>query len=204
MTSPPPASGPGTRTPEHPMDFSRDELTNGALWTWALFNAIIPLGVLASMLWSLPTSSGWSWSTTGLQIVGFVIIVCGVVALTSLVLMPFGLLAAWPIARLLRRVRAVPLHVSVYTLLGAGIGLLYLAVTGSLGALGALGEVNSYTILLATPAVAITIATPLGWWLTARRALRKDAGLIRTRAAVDAVAGDAATEDAAAEDAATS
>ena len=179
------------RTPDRPMDFTGDEFMNGALWTWGLFNAVIPMGVLASMLWSLSTSSGWSWTSAGPQTIGYAIIVCGIVVVVSLVLVPLGLALTWPFARLLRRVRPVPVHLLAYTLIGAGIGVLYLAAVGGLSTFG---TVNTYTILVATPAVAITIATPLGWWLSARRALRKDRGLLS--AGVDE---DAAVEDAAAQ-----
>lgn len=190
MTAPARRPDPTVRTSDRPMAFSTEEFMNGGLWTWALFCGLVPVGILASMLWSLPSSAGWSWTADDLQVIGFLIMFSGLTAVVALVLMPVGLVLTWPFARLLVRVRSIPIHVVIYTLLGAAIGLLYLAVSGGLGALGV---VNTYTILATTPAVAITFAVPLGWWLTARRALRKDAGLLRPRADVDAIIEDAAT-----------
>ncbi|MEV4735029.1 MULTISPECIES: hypothetical protein [unclassified Microbacterium] len=189
MTAQTPAPDASMRTPERPMAFSTDELLNGGLLTWLLFCGLVPVGILASMLWALPSATQplWSdWLISGLAI----LVISVIVAIVSLVLVPFGILLVRPIALALRRVRAMPVHVTAYTVLGAAIGALYLTVIGTIPSLT---EVNTYTILITTPAVAITIATPLGWWLSARRALRKDAGLVRTRADEDAVVEDATT-----------
>lgn len=188
MTAQPLAPDPSIRTPQRPMAFHSDELLNGGLRTWLLFCGIVPLGIVASMLWALPTAAPPLW--TDWLISGFAVLVISViVAVVSLVILPFGILVVRPLALALRRVRAMRVHVAAYTALGASFGALYLAVIGTIPSLT---EVNSYTILITTPAVAITIATPLGWWLTARRALGKDAGLVRS-----AVDGDALVEDAA-------
>lgn len=192
MMAQPPAREPSIRTDERPMAFTGEELGAGALRTWILFCALVACGILAAMLWNLPGSTIGSWSEITFQMISAVAIGSGVVALVALLLLPVGLMLTWPIASLLRRVRRLRVHIAVYTLLGGAIGGIYLAVSRAVEAIGA---VPSYTILLLTPAVAITVATPLGWWLTARRALRKDVGLLPS--------GDV-DEDAAVEDSATS
>lgn len=166
------------RTPEQPMAFRRDEVLGGGLTTWLLFVVLLPIGILLSSLAHIPSSSGWPtvgsvWDMTLLLAV--VTVVGGIVALFVL---PFAVLIAWPIANTLRRVRSIPVHVLIYTALGVVVGITYLAITHGpqLQAPIALGGV-----IATMPALAVAIAVPLGWWLTARRALRKDAGLTSRR-----------------------
>jgi len=181
---------PTARTAEHPMAFTRDELLAGALTTWVLFLALLPAGLLVAAIAAIPGSSGFDLAAVGSLAVGLLVVVV-VAGIVALLLLPFALLAVWPLAALLRRVRPIAIHLLCYTLIGAGLGYAYLAILGGPDASWFLSPAGAVTFGM--PAVAVTLAVPLGWWLTARRALRRDAGLLpRSRRRID---HDAATDD---------
>ncbi|WP_372968573.1 hypothetical protein [Microbacterium sp.] len=187
MTTP---ETPSVRTPEHPMAFTRDELLSGALTTWVLFLALLPAGLLLAAIAAIPGSSGFDLGAVGLLAV-MVLVVVVVAGVVALLLLPFVLLAVWPLATALHGVRPIAIHLLCYTLIGAGLGYAYLAIFGGPDASWFLSPAGAVTF--GTPAIAVTLAVPLGWWLTARRALRRDAGLLpRSRRRID---HDAATED---------
>lgn len=178
------------RTPEHPMAFTRDELLSGALTTWVLFLALLPAGLLVAAIVAIPGSSGFDLGAFGSAVVGLLVVVV-VAGIVALLLLPFALLAVWPLASARRGVRPIAVHLGCYTLIGAGLGYAYLAILGGPDDSWFLSPAGALTFGM--PAIAVTLAVPLGWWLTARRALRRDAGdLPRPRRRIDQ---DAAAED---------
>lgn len=76
-----------------------------------------------------------------------------------------GTFAAALLAHALRRVRSIPVHLAAYTGVGAAIGLAYcLAVTGG----NPLAAWPAAAAFLLPPAVASTVAVPLGWYCNLR------------------------------------
>lgn len=169
------------RTPEQPMAFTPDELLRGGLTVWLTFLAVLAtlFGMGAIPMLGSDVNLGGVGSYLGMLL--FIVVIAGLV---SGVVLVFGLLVTRPIALALRRVRSIAVHTVVYALLGAGIGILYLTVitgghptnlfTETLAS--ALATGNIVVVLVLSPAIAATVAVPLGWWLTVRRVLRQDAG----------------------------
>jgi hypothetical protein len=175
------------------MAFGPDELLRGGFATWVIFMILMLGGYGSSIVVSaIASGTGVGMVVTGL--LGVLFIGGFFVGFISSIVMVFGVLLARPVGLLLRRVRSIPVHLAAYTALGILVGLGYAAVVGQ----GRLPSVtHAWDLLMLYPGIAATIAVPLGWWWTARRALREDAGLVRRRPRrrVDA---DAEAEDAAA------
>ncbi|UYO98576.1 hypothetical protein OED01_07685 [Microbacterium sp. M28] len=176
---------PSPRTSEEPMAFTRDEFSAGALRSWALF---VGLFVGLFSLRTITMSGG-----APLAALGFVAVVSGWVALLCAAISAIGLVvlmpALWLVARSLRRERRIVVHAVVYVLVGIGVA----AGAAALAHFFADGILD----LTGITAVAAAVAVPVGWWLTARRALLRDRGIIsrrrrRTRVDPDMLAEDTA------------
>ena len=144
------------RTESAPMDFTAEEFIRGALAAWFWFLGISTL-VLAPMLLCMVVvvplySVPWS---LGALIVGSPI--------------------AYAIAKSLRKVSSVAVHLVVFGAFGAGIGL------ATMWAAGAFSIEEGFATFLSAPHVAMvasaTMAVVLGWRRGARRIL------LRTRSA---------------------
>ncbi|WP_243225579.1 hypothetical protein [Microbacterium sp. CIAB417] len=177
------------RTAAEPMAVSRDELLRGALCVWGLFVGLFAAGIALLFIW-LSLGTPPSLSTFGflLWIGGYsILIAAAVAAFAAAVFTPL----VWGLARALRRQRRVGVHASAYVLLGTVLAALAGVMTNLM--------VPGKTDLILIAAVSALIAVPLGWWLTARAALRRDRGILsrrerRGRIDVDMIAEDAATD----------
>lgn len=176
---------PSPRTTAEPMAFTRDELLGGALRTWALFVVLFVGCLLVALV-------GASWGS-GASAIGFVVIVVGYAALICAVIAAFATVvlipAIWLLGRALRRERHLAVHLSVYTILGAAVAAAAAASAHLIG--------RGHPGLTMAVAAAALVAVPLGWWLTARTALRRDRGVLprhprRERVDVDMLAEDSA------------
>ncbi|MGW8483822.1 hypothetical protein ACWGJP_11855 [Microbacterium sp. NPDC055903] len=163
---------PSPRTAAEPMAFTRDELLSGAVRAWGLFVGLFTLGLLLRLL-----TIGGSDLASGMWFVAIVsgyalMIAAGVSAFATAAMVPL----VWVLGRALRSVHRLVVHLVVYMALGVLMAV----------AAYALAQVITDGMLdLATStALAAAIAIPLGWWLTARAALREDhGGARRARAA---------------------
>ncbi|MFY9712548.1 MAG: hypothetical protein WAK00_03655 [Microbacterium sp.] len=160
------------------MAFTNDELLRGAFIAWVIFMALILVAttILVGVNMSIPgrTSAG-NIVLVILMVDGCVLLVGGAL---SAIVMAIGAGLAGRIGGPLRRVRSIRVHVLVYTALGLAVGILFAALIRGVWIRGPL---SPFDFITAIPAVAVTVAVPLGWWFTARRALRMDAGLLRSR-----------------------
>lgn len=160
------------------MAFTRDELLRGGVTVWLLFLFLL----LSSEAVHLPILALTSGSAAGpASIFGglFLLILIGLIGGgVSAVAMCLALPLIRLLAHLLRRVTRISLHVAVYSLVGIAIGWASLALLRGGHAFAALTAWDYFVVL---PAVAAAIAVPVGWWWTAHRALRRDAGLIPPR-----------------------
>lgn len=155
------------------MAFTEHELWTGGRRTWSSFMALLLLGTALhfAVLDASSIGSGTPLFVSGLAVLVPVGIVGGCV---SAVVMLFGVALVRPIARALRRVRSRATHLAVYALLGVAVGTAYLAsVRGG----RILDVIHVWDLFAVAPALAAAVAVPWGWWQTARRALREDAGL---------------------------
>ena len=144
------------RTDAAPMAFTAGEFIRGAIYAWLWFLlfstlAIVPIGGVMSwiaLIYTVPWSVG------------------------ALIL---GSPLAYGLGLFLQHNPSIPSHAASFTAFAALIGI----VTTSLAAFapwsGLQGSLNAgYTSLIVAVCVSATIAVPLGWWQTARRALRHD------------------------------
>lgn len=166
---------PSPRTAEHPMAFTRDELTRGAWYAWLIFMTTMTIGVLAIFsanfvgnALTLGSGSLSGWLFTLLAAVIGCIIIGGPVSLVAMVL---GTVIALPIGRSLRRMARPALHALCYGALSTALGVVGAIIAGSLvNWLDELGIAIAVVVGLSA-----AVAGPFGWWLSARRALRDDA-----------------------------
>lgn len=172
------------RSATQPMAFTSDELLRGGCATWVIFmilligaSAISAIGsaIDASQTNLSPGNDLASSVSLALVLPLIVGIFGGIIAA---IVMVFGVLLARPIGYAMRRVRSIPLHLLVYSGLGLLVAALYLTVISGGHPLAVLTYgISSGTIFVLFPGIAAAVAVPLGWWWTARRALREDAGL---------------------------
>lgn len=189
---------PSPRTTDEPMAFTRDELTRGAWYTWFIFIALVFVGltiILEASIAdaSLSTSSDQTMMFIGLILLSLVVTVF-VAGPISLFVMVAGVLVAWPIGHLLRRTRAIALHISAYVALGLPVGAIGMwLISVILGGTSFFAVPTSIVVSAAS-----VIAVPAGWWFTFRRALADDSYVLRrTRHTCSFNDADAAVEDAA-------
>lgn len=164
------------------MAFTRDELLRGAIAAWAIFMALL---LIATTLLVGASSLLPGWSSSALDAIplvlgadGIVLVVGGAISAT---VMALGLPVVRSLATRLRREPRIPVHVLVYTALGAAIGiLLFIAVHAAVGTFA----ITWLDAVIALPALFSTVAVPLGWGIAVRSALRSDRG-IRQRSLPD-------------------
>lgn len=159
------------RTAQEPMAFSPLDLAKGALWVWLVFLGIVGLGLTVFAIAIQARAPSAAFFATGYAIIlflGYSALYAGGIGLVATVaLTP----VAWILGRLLRHRRSIRLHILAYTALGcavAGLAAAYLTVIG-----------RNVPVALPHPVVALcfiatVISVPIGWWLSARVALKDD------------------------------
>lgn len=152
-----------------PMDFTWRDLVFGAFLAWATFMILLLgfflVGMIAAPIQRFvadaPQHLGYDLGM-GLYAVAMAGLLGGVVSILATVI---GTPLVWLIGSALRQVRAIGVHLAVYALLGAIVGLI---------ALGFLGWWRG-DLLIAQPfgvylVIASAIAVPAGWRWAMRRA----------------------------------
>jgi len=145
------------RTAAEPMAFTPWEFWRGAIHAWGWFLVISTVAfVPVFFVWAL-----YAFLTTVPWSIGALVVFSPV---------------AWAMGRLLRRIPRLLPHVLAFTLLGAVVGVVTTVVAFHTPGSGLTPENfgSSWPIILVV-CVSATIAVPLGWWISARRALRADA-----------------------------
>ncbi|WP_314647648.1 hypothetical protein [uncultured Microbacterium sp.] len=165
------------RTPQQPMAFTPDELLRGGGTVWLIFVLLLSAAVLVSAVAS-SVLNGASPTDLDPWLLTAPIVVAIFAGIPAGVVMVFGMLGVRPLATAMRRVRSIPVHLAVYTSLGLLIGALYLSVATG-GSVFRVVDSPPWGFLTVSPALAATVAVPLGWWLTMRRARRDDARALR-------------------------
>ena len=168
------------------MAFTGEELARGGVFTWLVFLALVALVIVVPELAST-LAAGWAgilagddagaiWSSRiaelfgGLQYLLMALVICGLVAaIVALAITPLAGL----VGRGLARVRRRAIHLCAYFGLGAVVGG---AIALGIGALTRFW----YPPFLVATTIITAVATATGWWLTARAALRADAGRAST------------------------
>lgn len=173
MSAPAPRRSP--RSAENPMAFTPGELWRGAGFAWCAFMILLAGGFLIAMVVDMVRESTGPEAqfidvelmlTMNVFLFMMVLLVGGAI---GIVVAAVGALVTHFLGRALRRIRPVPIHLLVYGALGAIIG--GLAVWIMRFDEGAFWTVPPYTWIIALSA---TLAVPLGWWISARLALRPD------------------------------
>lgn len=160
------------RTDEEPFAFTRDELWSGAGWTWVAFTALLLVITGAAMLWSTlaePATPGWGPRAGLLLVVQFWVLVIGgsVSFAVIIVALPLAML----VARGMRRIRSVRVHLTVFAALGASVGVLVLGV-GASGNVDPAGFFWNPILLPATLSITTT-SVAFGWLRASRQARRE-------------------------------
>lgn len=140
------------RTDTEPMAFTGWEFFRGAVTAWWVF--LPTLAVLHIWLgaWALiVVLNALTWSFGALVA---------------------GAPLAWMLGRMLRRVPRVGIHLLAFAVLGAivGVATTWVAIATMSGP-----RTTGVAVLAALHVIAATVAVGIGWWSTARRALREDA-----------------------------
>ncbi len=152
------------RTAELPMAFTTAEFIRGAMAAWIGF-VVLATGVYALLLQAMVVVAAAfyiPWS------VGATIV---------------GAPAAWLLGWSLRRVRPMAVHLAAFAVFGAAVGFAATAVFALVR-----GDGDGGALYYLVNIVLSAVGVPLGWYWTARKALRP-----RTvRPDLDAVAEDAA------------
>lgn len=144
------------RTDAVPMAFTAGEFIRGALYAWLWFLlfstlALVPIGGMMSWI-ALVYTGPWSVGA-----------------------LPLGSPLAYGLGRVLQHNPSVPLHIALFSAFGAFVGIVTTALAVFAPWSGLYGSLNAgYTYMIVAVCVSATIAVPLGWWQTARRALRRD------------------------------
>ena len=152
------------RTAELPMAFTVAEFVRGAVAAWVAFL------VLATAAYAA-------------VIQGYVVVATAFYVPWSLGAALVGSPAAYLLGRSLRRVRRIAVHIAAFAALGAAVGL-----AATIVFVAVYGHGNGGTLYYVVNLALSVIAVPLGWYWTARRALRHP----RPRVDPDAMAEDAA------------
>lgn len=183
-----------TRTANEPMAFTPAELWRGARNTWCVFMALMVSGLILMMVISTALVGNGALSLPILIAftVGYASVIGGGV---SLIVMIAGAPVAGLIGKSLRREPRVRVHLLVYSLLGLSIGALTVIVSALLLDTGRIQDLLRNPLILIV-ACSATLAIPLGWWASARRALREDRGITVRRRRAPRPDPDAIAEDA--------
>lgn len=172
-----PASSP-VRTATEPMAFSSSELLRGGITVWLVFLGLLFSSEVVHLTLMMVTSGNSPGALTILGVLYYLVPIAIIGGTVSAIVMLLGLPLVRLIAHLLRRVRKISLHVIVYTVVGIAIGSAFLALLrGGYASTPA----SAWDFFIILPAASAGLAVPLGWWWTARRALREDAGLVPPR-----------------------
>jgi hypothetical protein len=171
------ASSP-VRTAEKPLAFTDAELLRGGFTAWVVFMVLLVIGETVHLAMLYPRSALESAPEHLLGLLFVLLMIALVGGVVAAFVVPFGIAIVLPIALALRRVRSARVHLAVYALLGAALGGAYLvAFRGG----RPFDPVIPWDYFVVIPAASATLAIPLAWWWTARRALRIDAGLLTPR-----------------------
>lgn len=168
---------PTPRSHAEPMAFTGIEFFRGAIAAW---------------LWALGlTTLGWAVVAAGIG--GIIALIYATPAVTAATVL-FAVVA-WALGRLLRRVRAIAVHLVLFAALGAAVGAVTTAafgatLSGVTGTVGHLGSVT-YAVNIACGALAV----PLGWWHVAARVVGSPHPRRRAQAPRSGAAVDIATEN---------
>lgn len=168
---------PNRRTPELPMAFSAWEFIRGALLAWLAFLLLAPIMfMLAVAVIGVASFGDFVVSAVLFGLMGVITIFPWAIA---------ALIVSSPLAFLLgqslRRVTSISVHLLLFAAFGLLLGVVSAAVATPLINLSdappsEYGESILDSLHFVIGAVlASTVAIPLGWWLTARVALRADA-----------------------------
>lgn len=157
------------RTADEPMAFTPLDLAKGALWAWLAFMILLELGLMVFAIIAQASAPSGAFLATGYAIIlmlGYSALYAGGIGMVvTVVVTP----VAWMLGRMLRRHKAIRLHLLAYTALG---GMIAGLAAGYLTAIG-----WNVAIAVQHPVVAIcfaatVISVPIGWWISARGALR--------------------------------
>ncbi|TQJ32138.1 hypothetical protein [Microbacterium sp. SLBN-146] len=165
------------RTDAEPMAFTADETWAGGFWSWLTFVGLMLVALLVSLAVPIATSPtpgallaesfGW-W----VLILGFALVLGGGI---SLIVMFCCLPIVALIARALRRVDRIPVHIAVYALLGASIGVVaVLVATLVRDGTGRAYIVEESPVPFLT-VVICAVSPVVGWWRASRAARRERA-----------------------------
>jgi len=145
------------------MAFTVPELFLGALVAWVAFETLI---VLLELLLLLVTDAGPSGTASASMLSSYLT----VSSLSSgIVILLFGVPAAWLLGTILRRLRRMAIHLVAFALLGAFAAAFVLLVVLRMP----VDSRGPLILWLCIPAAGTAAA--LGWWSTASLALRRDA-----------------------------
>lgn len=164
------------------MAFTRDEFLRGAAWALGSFVMLLVVAevvlVMVQEVTRRVTSPGLAVSSN----LGFLPIMLGYTVLiggsVAAVCMLIGATPAYLLARSLRRVRSIAIHVAAFTAFGAVFGglcagTLYAALL-ALDGTTLTRSIAAIVPVAAIGAAATAAACAIGWAMTARRAYRRD------------------------------
>lgn len=163
----------GPRTSEEPMAFTRDESWAAALRSWGVFLLLICTAMSAAVVSTPGMAPGFFSSLWVLLLTSFWTSVLG--GAVSAVMMLCALPVARRIGHGLRTQPRIGVHIATYAGLGAVTGALAGVLVAWVPSLGAYASASSVIGFALLGAAFTAPSTALGWWLTARKALRADA-----------------------------
>ena len=161
------------RTAEKPLAFTGEELIRGGITAWLVFMVLLICGETVHL-----TTLRFRGERAPAALEAFVAAVPALViyllcaGIVAAFVTPIGILIVMLIARAMRGLRAMSIHLAVYSAFSVGIGGACIAIAPA---------ENPVAWFFVIPAGSFAIAIPLAWWWTARRALRIDAGLFTPR-----------------------
>lgn len=149
------------RTPERPMAFTPGDLWRGAWRAWCVFMVILLVVIAAFALRDAEV-----WLT--IVMLGYTAVIGGLIALAvMLVFVPVASL----LGRALVRVRFVTVHVFVFAVLGASVGLVVVVLSIALG----FDAESLFASGVAWAVIGVcAISVVAGWSHAARRARQSD------------------------------
>lgn len=168
---------PSRRTPELPMAFSAWEFIRGALLAWLAFLLLAPIMfMLAVAIMGAAASFGdFAVSAVVFGLMGLITIFPWAIA--ALIV---GSPLAFLLGRSLRRVTRISVHLLLFAAFGLLLGVVASAVATPLINLSDAPPTEYWESILDSlhfiigAVLASAIAVPLGWWITAKLALRAD------------------------------
>ncbi|MFJ2552746.1 hypothetical protein [Microbacterium sp. NPDC087591] len=166
-------ASPLVRTPDKPMAFTSDELLRGGITAWLVFMVVLVCGEAVHLtVLRLRGEHVPATLDAFVAAVPALVIYALCAGIVAAFVTPIGILIVMLIARAMRGIRAMSIHLAVYAAFSMGI---------SGASIAAAPSDNPVAWFFIVPAGSFAVAIPLAWWWTARRALRIDAGLITPR-----------------------